>query len=308
MASLYYNRYIVLKGNAGGGTLALEQKGNRIKIGVNVKGVNGGGRLKLLLFQKPQSFIALPVSKEQDTLNLSAGQIDGDMKEFLGFAVCKENKEWEFLLKGETKAFDWALARQAVELKLKKRETQEESGQPRGDIGEITTPQNARGAIEVDAEGVKNEEGAKNEEPKAAKEAGKAEEEAGDETQKQKDTAGKTESDMMQGTKEKPQLSEEQEPDKASGHPQQEEYEIFIKKWPQSKWRRVYYPGAAERYYILGEIYERETLKARCYAVPGCPVGNIGRGETYIEENGRGYWLIFQNPYDGKMMDSARLM
>ncbi|MGI6168495.1 MAG: hypothetical protein ACOYI4_02100 [Christensenellales bacterium] len=297
MSALYYNKYIVLKGREGGGVLAVEQKDNRITIGVNAKSMDHAGKWKLLLFKRPQVFVALPVAGPKDTLSVSRGQIDEDIKGFSGFALVADGKEWDFLMKGETQPFDWGLARQSVERKLKKKS--ERAGEHTADqakLGEITTPR-PKPAIEVAAEN--QETGTQLEK---AKEAPKAK------------AAGKGDAEPLPSG----ELGVKNEGYESSGKGQEEttgkgsrsddEYDIFIKKWPQSRWKKVYYPGTAERYYILGEIYERETLKARCYAVPGYPVGNIGRGETYIEENGKGYWLIFQSPYDGKMMESSKLM
>ena len=79
-------------------------------------------------------------------------------------------------------------------------------------------------------------------------------------------------------------------------------FDILIKKWPNSKWEKIDYPGNPNRFYLTGEIYDEDGLMAVCYAVPGGTYMPYLGSSYYIEDDGNGYWLFFQDS-DGEFLN-----
>ena len=79
-------------------------------------------------------------------------------------------------------------------------------------------------------------------------------------------------------------------------------FNALANKWPNSKWEKFDYPGCPDRYYLTGEIQNENGSYSLCFAIPGCAFMPYLGSSYYIEEDGNGYWLFFQES-DGSFYD-----
>ena len=328
MANAYFYRYIVLKSGVSGGIFSMENRKGKIKLQIDARtNEKTEGPLKLALFTKDGVVSKFTLRGLHDTLYVNKLQLDKDLGKYIAAAVIDEGKNGKILLRGENQRFDWAGAistlqrEQAVQAAVVEPKAMlNQQTQSRAEPAEPATGQMQAAFPEATEVGVRPAEEPATEEVEAEDEMEPialpiTEEEASlsevmekevvvtgftqeNETEKVVELETKRDEarDFEQTYEKKETAAEESmaEPPVKEAIGQENEFEGFQKRWPGSEWRKVYYPGTRDKYYLVGKIYENGVHVKDCYAVSGMRGNRRSRGDAYFENKGQGYWLMFQ--------------
>jgi hypothetical protein len=336
MASSYMLKYIVLKGSEGGGLLSLETQQQKVKIVLDAELKNRSEKSYLItLFAPKGEKTSFQINSLKETIYATSTQFMNDVTKYVAAVITSIGKEG-ILMKGQCAAFEWGIVLPAMQLTMKEERVQTRTksvkvsdpktlSKSESMAADVLTSKDADDStkkVEKDSEDCDHQaEQDHNEWELLTKEEESirvidltSEEQACDQPEQDDlifESAKISEELIAEPVEDKKKqkifnLEETSAcaPKLVQKEHAQEPFAVFQKKWPNSKWEIVYYPGSQERYYITGEIYDDDhELKAHCYAVPGYPTGGGMKNEAYLEDGGKGYWLLFMHPQTGEYLE-----